>query len=41
MTGDLIRNGGNITFEHFGQVTITAHRGASMDAPENTYPAVE
>lgn len=38
---DRIKNGGNITFEHMGAITITSHRGDSKNAPENTLPAVE
>ena len=38
---DRIKNGGNITFEHMGSITITSHRGDSKNAPENTLPAVE
>lgn len=40
-THDRIRNGGNATFEHLGQITISSHRGASSEAPENTLPAIE
>lgn len=38
---DQVANGGNVTFEHLGQITISSHRGASKDAPENTLPAIE
>lgn len=41
MTHDQIQNGGNVTFEHFGQITICSHRGNSYEAPENTLPAIE
>ncbi len=41
MVYDRIENGGNITFEHIGSITITSHRGDSKNAPENTLPAVE
>ena len=41
MVYDRIKNGGNITFEHMGAITITSHRGDSKHAPENTLPAVE
>ena len=41
MIYDQIQNGGNVTFEHFGQITISSHRGNSYDAPENTMPAIE
>lgn len=41
MVYDQIKNGGNITFEHMGSITITSHRGDSKNAPENTLPAVE
>ena len=40
-TYDRIRNGGNVTFEHLGQIQVTAHRGDSSHAPENTIPAIE
>ena len=38
---DTVRNGGNVTYEHFGAITVTSHRGDSRNAPENTLPAVE
>lgn len=41
MVYDRIKNGGNITFEHLGSITITSHRGDSKNAPENTIPAIE
>ena len=36
-----IRNGGSVTLEHLGNLQITAHRGDSGNAPENTLPSVE
>lgn len=41
MTHDQIQNGGNVTFEHFGQITISSHRGNSYEAPENTVVAIK
>lgn len=41
MTYDRIRNGGNAPLEDLGTLQITAHRGDSGNAPENTLPAVE
>lgn len=40
-TYDTIRNGGNSTFDKFQSIKITAHRGSSNEAPENTMPAIE
>ena len=41
VTYDRIRNGGSVTLEHLGNLQITAHRGDSGNAPENTLPSVE
>lgn len=38
---DTLRNGGNSVIEHFGETEVTAHRGASYGAPENTLPAMK
>lgn len=41
MTYDRIRNGGSAPLEDLGTLQITAHRGDSGNAPENTLPAVK
>ena len=41
VTFDRIHNGGSVSLEHFGEICLTAHRGDSQKAPENTLPAIE
>lgn len=38
---DSVRNGSNLKKESLLGIAVTAHRGASADAPENTIPALE
>lgn len=40
-TYDTIRNGGSVTTNSLGKISITSHRGESAVAPENTLIAVE
>lgn len=41
VTFDRIHNGGSVSLEHFGEICLTAHRGDSQTAPENTLPAIK
>ena len=38
---DLVRNGSELSEELLIETEITAHRGSSVNAPENTIPAIE
>ena len=38
---DLVRNGSELSEELLIETEITAHRGSSRTAPENTIPAIE
>lgn len=38
---DLVRNGSELSEELLIETEITAHRGSSVTAPENTIPAIE